>query len=74
MENQALVGHIDGGTVHFRFCPKDAKTYRYAIRSNAPALDGRTGEITSVFPAPEAALAPDASRPNWWTDDPSPAL
>jgi len=55
VENQSLLGHFDGrGAMHFRFCPKDAKTYRYTIRSNAPALDGRTGEITSFPPAPEA--------------------
>ena len=75
IENQALVGAVDGtGAVRFRFCPKDAKTYRYTIRSNAPALDGRTGEITAVLPAPAAALHPDPARPNWWTDDPSPAV
>jgi hypothetical protein len=75
VENQALLGHVDGaGAVRFRFCPKDAKTYRYTIRSNAPALDGRTGEITAVMPAPDAALTPDPVRPHWWTDDPSPAV
>lgn len=75
IENQSLLGHVDGaGAVRFRFCPKDAKTYRYTIRSNAPALDGCTGAITSVLPAPDAALRPDPARPNWWTDDPSPAL
>lgn len=75
IENQALIGHVDGtGSVRFRFCPKDAKTYRYTIRSNAPALDGRTGAVTAVLPAPEAALTPDPARPNWWTDDPSPAV
>ncbi len=75
IENQSLIGEVDGaGAVRFRFCPKDAKTYRYTIRSNAPALDGRTGEITAVLPAPAAALVPDSARPNWWTDDPSPAV
>jgi hypothetical protein len=75
VENQALVGHVDGaGAMRFRFCPKDAKTYRYTIRSNVPALDGRTGEITSALPAPDAALTPDPTRPHWWTDDPSPAV
>ena len=75
IENQSLIGHVDDtGAVRFRFCPKDAKTYRYSIRSNAPALDGRTGEITVVLPSPDAALTPDPSHPNWWTDDPSPAV
>ncbi len=75
IENQSLAGHIDGsGTVRFRFCPKDAKTYRYTIRSNAPALEGRTGEITSAPLTSTAALNPDAALPNWWTDDPAPTL
>ena len=74
IENQSLAGHVDGtGHVRFRYCPKDAKTQRYTIRSNAPALDGRTGAITAVMPAPDAALTPDPTRPNWWTDDPSPS-
>lgn len=75
VENQSLIGHADGaGKMRFRFCPKEAKLYRYTIRSNVPALEGKAGEITSVSPLPAAALAPDAARPNWWTDDPSPAL
>ncbi len=75
IENQALVGHFDGeGAVRFRFSPKDAKTYRYTLRSNAPALDGLTGAITAVSPSPDLALQPDPARPQWWTDDPSPEL
>lgn len=75
IENQALVGWPDGeGSVRFRFCPKEAKTYRYTIRGNVPALDGRNGEITVTPPSPDAALHPDPRLPNWWTDDPSPAL
>lgn len=75
VENQALIGHIDGaGAIRFRFCPKEAKLYRYTIRGNVPALDGRTGEITVVSSPPSAALRPDPGLPDWWTDDPSPAL
>lgn len=75
IENQSLIGHIDGsGVVRFRFSPKDAKIYRYTIRSNAPALEGTIGEITSVPLNPAAALTPDPALPNWWTDDPAPAL
>jgi hypothetical protein len=75
IENQSLIGFVDSeGAVRFRFSPKDAKTYRYTIRSNMPALDGRIGEITSVSPPSEVALRPDPARPNWWTDNPSPAL
>jgi hypothetical protein len=75
VENQTLTGWADGsGAIRFRFCPKDAKTYRYTVRSNAPALDGTTGAITSVLPSMDAALAVDSAHPHWWTDDPSPAV
>jgi hypothetical protein len=73
IENQELVGHLDGDRLHFRFSAKDPKTYDYEIRSNAPALDGRTGAITSVAPAPDRASLPSARLPHWWTDDPSPS-
>lgn len=75
IENQRLVGQHDGaGAIRFRFSPKDAKTYRYTLRGNVPALDGRTGEITSFSPPIDATLTPDPRLPHWWTDDPSPAL
>lgn len=74
IENQSLVGHVDGtGNIRFRFCPKEAKLYRYTIRSNAPGLKGKTGEITSSPLTPDLALQPDPALPNWWTDDPSPS-
>jgi hypothetical protein len=73
VENQSLIGHAPGdGTMRFRFCPKAAKSYRFTIRSNVPALNGRTGGITAVTPAPDIALRPSPRLPNWWTDDPSP--
>lgn len=73
IENQASIGFVDAdGAMRFRFSPKDAKTYRYTIRSNVPALDGKTGELTSSLPAPDAAQRPSPRLPNWWTDDPSP--
>ena len=73
IENQRLPGHVDGeGAIRFRFCPKDAKPYRYTLAGNVPALEGRTGEITVVAPAPAAALSPDPRWPHWWVDDPSP--
>ncbi len=74
IENQSLVGFADGrGAIRFRFSPKEAKEYQYTIRGNAPALDGRTGALTSFRPPPEAAAHPAARLPNWWTDDPAPA-
>jgi hypothetical protein len=75
IENQILPGFVDGErAVRFRFSPKDPTTYRYTIRSNAPGLEGKTGEITAVPPSPESATRPSSRWPNWWTDDPSPDL
>lgn len=73
--NQSLVGHADGqGNLRFRFCPRDPKEFTYEIRSNAPALNGKKGSIIAFQPEPAAALAPSPRFPNWWVDDPSPAM
>lgn len=73
--NQSLIGHPDGqGNLRFRFCPRDPKVFTYEIRSNVPRLDGRRGEITAFLPESAVALNPSARHPNWWTDDPSPAM
>jgi hypothetical protein len=75
VENQSLIGHVaDDRTIRFRFCPKEAKAFSFTIRSNVPALDGRTGGITAVLPSPELAQCPSPQLPNWWTDDPSPQV
>lgn len=72
VENQSLIGHTPGdGTMRFRFCPKAAKTYNFTIRSNVPALNGKTGGITSFVPLPDVAQHPSSQLPNWCTDDPS---
>lgn len=74
IENQTLTGTLDDtGAMHFRFSPKEAKAYRYTIRSNLPALDGLPGALTSVPPAPDASRHPSDHWPHWWTDDPDPA-
>ncbi len=72
VENQESTGAVGAdGLMHFRFSPKDAKTYRYTIRSNVPALEGGTGVLTSLRPAPNAAQNPSPRLPHWWTDDPA---
>jgi len=72
IENQESTGAVDAdGVMHLRFAPKDAKTYRYTIRSNVPVLDGKAGVLTALRPAPDAAQQPSARLPHWWTDDPS---
>jgi hypothetical protein len=74
VENQSLIGHVaDDKTIRFRFSPKDAKAYTFAIRGNVPSLDGKTGGITAQSPSPDLAKRPSARFPNWWTDDPSPS-
>jgi hypothetical protein len=66
-------GVIDGSQIRFRFSPRDAKVWLYAIESDVPALQGLKGEFTAVL-APSARTArPDPAHPNWWTDDPDPA-
>jgi len=73
VDRQEFKGHQSAdGTWHFLFSPKDAKTWSYAIQSNVPVLDGQTGGLTSVDPAPDRATQPSARFPNWWTDDPDP--
>ncbi len=75
IENQSSGGFVDpNGLMHWRFSPKDAQTYRYTIRSNVPALDGKTGALTSVRPAPDVARRPSPRLPYWWTDDPAPQV
>lgn len=73
--NQSLPGHPDGtGNICFRFCLRDPKLLTYEIRSNAPALNGKKGAITAFLPDPASSLTPSAHFPNWWRDDPSPAM
>jgi hypothetical protein len=70
VENQKLSAYAPGdGTMRFRFCPKAAKGYDFKIRSNVPALDGKTGGITAYILSPDTAQRPSAEFPNWWTDD-----
>ncbi len=72
VENQSLVGHAPGdGTMRFRFSPKAARVFRFTIRSNVPALNGKTAGITAYTPEPDIALQPSSRFPNWWTDDPA---
>ncbi|MBD5782496.1 DUF1593 domain-containing protein [Pelagicoccus sp. NFK12] len=73
--NQSLIGSPDGeGNLRFRFCPRDPKVFTYTILSNVPALDGKEGAITAYLPDPEVSLTPSVYYPNWWTDDPTPAM
>lgn len=62
----------DGRRLRFRFSPRDAKVWPYAIESDFAGLNGKTGKFTAE-PAPvERTSRASASHPNWWIDDPSP--
>jgi len=75
VDNQEFTGYAgNDGDWHFLFSPKQSKTWSYKVVSNVPGLDGQTGGFTSVNPSPELAAKPSAHYPNWWTDDPAPAL
>jgi hypothetical protein len=73
VDQQEFPGFVDEvGVWHFLFSPKEAKKWDYAIRSTHSALDGRRGSFTSTRPAPNQPVSP--RYPNWWTDDPDPAV
>lgn len=75
VDNQKFPGFVGSdGVWHFLFSPKDAKPWSYLITSNHPGLDGQTGGFTSFMPAPTRASQPSSRYPNWWTDDPDPAM
>ena len=74
IDNQEFPGFVDdGGAWRFFFSPKEAKTWRYTVRSTDAAVDGQAGGFTSVPAAPAQAARPSPRFPNWWTDDPDPA-
>ncbi len=64
----------DGRVLRFRFAPRDPKVWSYVVRSDFPGLDGQTGSFTALPPAQQKTGRPSAKHPNWWTDDPDPAV
>jgi len=68
------VADNDGRVLRFRFSPRDAKVWEYVIQSDFTALDGASGRFTAALPSIDRARQPSALHPNWWTDDPDPAL
>lgn len=63
----------DGRVLRFRFSPRDAKVWRYVIKSDVAALDGQSGQFTAAPPPVERTSRPSSRHPDWWTDDPDPA-
>lgn len=75
LDGQPCPGDRDPqGAWHFRFCPKESKTWRLAIASDDPAIDGAAASFRSVPPPPERRSQGSARFPAWWTDDPDPAV
>lgn len=64
----------DGKTLRFRFSPRDAKVWPYVIRSDLSPLDGQQGKLTAAPPPQERTSRPSNTHPNWWIDDPDPAV
>lgn len=62
----------NGRALRFRFSPRDAKVWPFAITSEAPELNGLKGAFTAAPPPVERTLVASARRPNWWIDDPAP--
>jgi hypothetical protein len=72
---QKLDGFPDkAGVWHFLFSSRDAKPCSYTIASTITGLDGQTGAVTFYRPTPDLAARPSPQYPNWWTDNPDPAL
>lgn len=63
------------GTWHFRFVPKSSQVWTYTIESSWEKLkDNAGGSFTSLPPATFSPTPPSTHYPNWWTDNPDPAL
>lgn len=67
-------GLLHDGRLYFRFSPRDAKVWPYFIESEFAPLNGRSGTFTAVPASQEKTVKPSAIHPNWWTDNPDPAL
>jgi hypothetical protein len=64
---------LDGGSLRFRFSPRDAKRWRYIFESDFAGLQGLIGWFTATPPPVSRTSLPSHVHPNWWIDDPSPA-
>jgi hypothetical protein len=67
-------GLNDGSTLRFRFSPRDAKVWRYAVKSDFSGLDGREGSFMAVPPQLSLTSRPSSVHSNWWIDDPDPRV
>jgi hypothetical protein len=58
--------------LRFRFSPRDAKVWTYAIESSFAELNGKGGKFTAVVPPLERTRRASTTHTNWWIDDPDP--
>jgi hypothetical protein len=75
MDGQEFPGFADStGAWRFTLSPKEGKTFRYVLASSVPELAGKSGSYTAYWLPADVAAQPSARHPNWWTDDPDPAV
>jgi hypothetical protein len=75
MDRQNFPGFEDEtGAWHFILSPKEGRAFSYTIQSTLSELNGKSGGFTSYWLPPDVAKKPAARYPNWWTDDPNPAV
>ncbi|TWU29841.1 pectate lyase [Bythopirellula polymerisocia] len=70
----ASKGVIEGDVLRFRFSPRDAKVWSYVIKSDFAGLDGKSGKFEAVSPPITRTGRRSTVHPNWWIDDPDPAV
>lgn len=67
-------GRGTDGRWHFWFCPKESRTWRYAVASGDEGIDGLAGTFRSEPPPRARRNEPAEDFPAWWTDDPDPLV
>lgn len=68
------IGELDGDVLRFRFSPRDIKVWPYIVKSDFPALDGKTGAFNAVASSEKVTGQVSKVHPNWWIDDQDPAV
>lgn len=67
-----VLASVESGRLRFRFSPRDAKVWPYAIQSDFAPLHGVAGQFTAIPPPLERTKRASVRHPNWWIDDPDP--
>lgn len=70
----ASPGVLKGQQLRFRFSPRDAKAWPFELKSDFAGLNGQQGSFEAVPPPLERTRKTSAVHPNWWIDDPDPAM